>query len=295
MKIKLSAMLVLASFNTNAAYVQAHDPHVVAPYSLNCSVTLPEPEITITDTDDYYTGTEGLKGDALKRKLNQIISIGHKRLPYTDNSSPEAMDVWKALMITDEDPNNPDNVILMYTGRSQSKQAKDNGSSDGDLWNREHTYPKSNGGFSKKAAFGFTDIHHLRPTDKSINAERDNLEFDRGGQPTKESPEAGNLVSSDSFEPRDEVKGDVARMMFYMATRYEGYDPLTPDLELVPSVTNNGTAFGNVCTLLEWNMDDPVDEFEYNRNGKIQLVQGNRNPFVDNPQWAEEIFRKDCK
>lgn len=295
MKIKLIALLAMASSGANAAYIQAHDPHIVAPFSLSCQAEVTPPSEDINNPDGYYNAAIGFTGDQLKAKLNTIISTGHKKLPYTDNSPPEAMDVWKALMITDEDPLNPDNVILMYTGRSQSKLAKDNGSNDGDLWNREHTYPKSNGGFNDKRAFGYTDIHHLRPTDKSINGERGNLEFDEGGRPTKESPEAGNLVDSDSFEPRDEVKGDVARMMFYMATRYEGFDSKTPDLELVPSVTNNGNALGNVCALLEWNAFDPVDEFEYSRNGKIQKIQGNRNPFVDNPQWVEEIFRKDCK
>ncbi len=84
-------------------------------------------------------------------------------------------------------------------------------------------------------------------------------------------------------------------MMFYMATRYEGNDSKTPDLELVPTVSNNGNALGNVCSLLKWNQLDPVDDFESNRNTKIQKIQGNRNPFVDNPQWADEIFAKDCK
>ncbi|MGR6838341.1 endonuclease I family protein [Aliivibrio wodanis] len=199
-----------------------------------------------------------------------------------------------ALDITDEDPNNPNNVILIYTGRSQEKgQKSGQGNLGQDNWNREHSYPKSNGGFNDKSAYGYTDIHHLRPSDESVNGARGNLEFDNGGTELSEAP--GNKRDSDSFEPRDEVKGDVARMMFYMATRYEGQDPKTPDLELVPSVTDNGNALGNVCALLEWHKQDSVDTFEFNRNSKIQNIQGNRNPFVDNPQWVESIFNKDCK
>ena len=237
--------------------------------------------------NSYYAGTENLSGDALKAKLNQIISKNHRRLPYTSST----FDVWDALSVTDEDPNNPNNVILMYTGRSQAKSAHGGGPND---WNREHTYPKSQGGFKSDKAFAYTDIHHLRPTDASMNSERGSLEFDEGGSPTKETPSAGNKKTSTTFEPRDEVKGDVARIIFYMATRYEGHDPITPDLELSPRVEDNGTALGNVCTLLEWHANDPVDSFEANRNDKIHSIQLNRNPFIDHPEWAEELFRSSC-
>ncbi|KAA8669227.1 endonuclease I family protein [Vibrio gigantis] len=300
MKKTLLTLLIPCAFSVNAAYEQAHDPHVVGTLpKVTCQTTIVEPPIPpgeVYNPDGYYDSALDKSGDELKAALNAIISTGITKLPYTDNSSPDAMDVWKALMITDEDPMDSNNVILMYTGRSQAKDTKDTGSG-GDSWNREHSYPKSNGGFNDSRASAYTDIHHLRPTDSSINSERSNLEFDNGGSPTSESPEAGNKKDSDSFEPRDEVKGDVARMMFYMATRYEGKnddDASNPDLELVASVVDNGTALGNVCRLLEWNIQDPIDDFEFNRNTKIQDIQGNRNPFVDNAQWAESIFRKDC-
>lgn len=284
----LLALLTISSFSAQAANVQAHDPHIVAPFSAICSKPAP---VDPQNPSDYYAGTEGLQADALKTKLNEIISTNVNKLPYSSSE----FDVWDALAITDQDPDNPNNVILMYTGRSQLITFSSSGNNDGDAWNREHTYPKSNGGFNDKNASGYTDIHHLRPTDASINNERGNLEFDNGGSATSESPDAGNKLTSSTFEPRDAVKGDVARMMFYMATRYEGHDIKTPDLELVSSVTNNGTAMGNVCTLLDWNALDPVDNFELLRNAKIQDIQGNRNPYVDNPHWADEIFAKDCR
>ncbi|OLQ75576.1 ribonuclease [Photobacterium proteolyticum] len=293
MKKTLLALLALSCFSANAAYVQAHDPHVVAPFSVTCKAKEVVPPVDpgeINNPDGYYDLALNKSGDELKAALNTIISTGIKKLPYSSSS----FDVWDALDITDEDPNNPDNVILIYTGRSQAKgQKTGQGSLGGDNWNREHSYPKSNGGFNNKSAYGYTDIHHLRPSDETVNSTRGNLEYDYSENPVAESPE--NRYDSDSFEPRDAVKGDVARMMFYMATRYEGKDSITPDLELVPSVLNNGTALGNVCSLLEWNKLDPVDEFESNRNTKIQQIQGNRNPFVDNPQWADEIFAKNCK
>lgn len=293
MKRTLLTILIPCAFSANAAYEQAHDPHVVGGLpSMTCQMEVIDPPVPpgeIHNPNGYYDSALNIGGDELKAALNAIISTGITKLPYSSSS----FDVWDALDITDEDPNNSNNVILMYSGRSQAKgQKTGQGSLGQDNWNREHTYPKSNGGFNDKGAYAYTDIHHLRPSDESVNSARGNLEFDEGGVELTEAP--GNKKATNSFEPRDEVKGDVARMMFYMATRYEGNDPKTPDLELVASLTDNGTALGNVCTLLKWNQQDPVNQFEFDRNSKIQTIQGNRNPFVDNPQWVESIFAKDC-
>src|SRR5690606_23864492 len=129
-----------------------------------------------------------------------------------------------ALQDTDEDPNNPNNVVLLYSGVSRSK-AQHGG--DPDDWNREHTWAKCHGDFGTSPGPG-TDVHHLRPTDVNVNSTRGNKDFDNGGSPVDECD--GCLSDGDSFEPRDEVKGDVARMIFYMAIRYEGDDSY-PDLE----------------------------------------------------------------
>jgi endonuclease I len=226
--------------------------------------------------DTYYQSAIGKTGDALKTELHNIID-DHRELSY-DN-------VWEALRNTDEDPNNPNNVILLYTGRSQSKLT--NGGNVND-WNREHVWAKSHGDFGTSAGAG-TDIHHLRPTDVSVNSSRGNLDFDNGG--TQHSEALGNYYDSDSWEPRDEVKGDVARMLFYMAVRYEG-DSGEVDLELNNNV-NNGTApfHGKMSVLLEWHREDPVDVRERRRNDIIYSdYQYNRNPFIDHPEWAESIW-----
>ncbi|MFC1503023.1 endonuclease I family protein [Pseudomonadota bacterium] len=283
MKRTLIALLAVTAFGAESADIQTHDPHVVAPFAARCHKAAPiTPPGNINNPNGYYNNAIGKTGAELKSALNTIISMNHKKLSYTPG-------VWDALSITDEDPLNPDNVILMYTGRSQSKQGHGGGVDD---WNREHTWAKSQGGFNTQGALGYTDIHHLRPTDASINSERGSYEFFEGGVATKESPEAGNKKDTykGTFEPRDEVKGDVARMLFYMATRYEGYDSSTPDLELAVGYESGSAKIGDLCTLLRWNEYDAVDEFEFNRNTKIQNIQGNRNPFVDNPQWVNEIF-----
>ncbi|MFI6424522.1 endonuclease I family protein [Promicromonospora sp. NPDC050880] len=224
----------------------------------------------------YYDSAEGLTGDALKAELNDIIS---------DADALSYSEVWDGLMATDEDPADPDNVILLYSGESRAKNL--NGGDVGD-WNREHVWAKSHGDFGTSTGPG-TDLHHLRPTDVQVNSIRGNKDFDEGGSEVSGAP--GNFTDADSFEPRDEVKGDVARMILYMAVRWEGEDSFA-DLEPNDSV-NNGSApyHGRLSTLLAWNAADPVSDFEAHRNDVIyEQFQHNRNPFVDHPEWADAIW-----
>ncbi|MEE3919865.1 endonuclease [Micromonospora sp. BRA006-A] len=193
--------------------------------------------------------------------------------------------VWDALKDTDQDPANPANVILLYSGRSQSKTSNGGGAND---WNREHVWAKSHGDFGTATGPG-TDVHHLRPEDVSVNSSRGNKDFDSGGGTVAEAP--GCYTDADSFEPRDAVKGDVARMILYMAIRYEGDDGW-PDLEPNDSVSNGSAPrLGRLSKLLAWNDQDPPDAFEKRRNQRIhERWQGNRNSFVDHPEWARSIW-----
>ncbi|SDJ15054.1 Endonuclease I [Actinokineospora alba] len=241
------------------------------------TTTTPPTTGTPGDYDDtYYKTAIGKTGPALKTELNRIISTQTK-LSYDQ--------VWNALKATDQDPANSANVILLYSGRSQSKTT--NGG-DPDDWNREHVWAKSHGDFGTATGPG-TDIHHLRPEDVSVNANRGNKDFDLGGSPAAEAP--GSYTDADSWEPRNAVKGDVARMIFYMAVRYAGTDGFA-DLELNDSV-NNGTApyHGKLSVLKQWNTQDPPDAFEKRRNQVIyDQFQRNRNPFIDHPEWANAIW-----
>lgn len=215
----------------------------------------PDPTEPTVPVEDYYRTAAKKTGNSLKTELHNIIDH-HTELSYSA--------VWEALKKTDEDPANANNVILLYTGRSQAKSTNGGGVDD---WNREHVWAKSHGDFGTAMGPG-TDLHHLRPTDVSVNSTRGNLDFDNGG--TEHSEALGNYFDSDSWEPRDEVKGDVARMLFYMAVRYEGDVSDEPDLELNNTV-NNGTApyHGKLSVLLQWNTQDPVDDRERRRNDII--------------------------
>jgi endonuclease I len=228
-------------------------------------------------TDAYYAAALGKSGDSLKNALHTIISSGVTKLSYDA--------VWNALKVTDQDPSNSANVILLYSGTSRSKTL--NGGDSGD-WNREHVWAKSHGDFGTATGPG-TDLHHLRPEDVAVNSLRDNKDFDNGGSAAGGAP--GNYTDADSWEPRNAVKGDVARMIFYMAVRYEGGDSF-PDLE-VDNATSGGTAprIGKLSALIAWSAQDPPDAFERNRNQVIySTYQHNRNPFVDHPEWVSSIF-----
>lgn len=226
------------------------------------------------ENNEYYATASGKTGIALKSALHEIIS-DHKVLSYDQ--------VWEALKITDEDPNNSNNVLLFYSGISRSKSS--NGGNVGD-WNREHVWAKSHGDFGTSKGPG-TDIHHLRATDTQVNSSRGSLDFDYGGMSVKNCDFCKR--DNDSFEPPNNVKGDVARMLFYMAVRYEQGDRV--DLELNEKLNNGKNPYhGKLSVLLEWHKNDPVDDIEKKRNEKIFEIQGNRNPFIDNPEWAKLIW-----
>ncbi|MEU8911928.1 endonuclease [Streptomyces nigrescens] len=254
-------------------------PHRAAVASAAAHSSLSAGAADDTSYDDtYYKDAEGKTGQALKDSLHRIISSTQTgKLTYSQ--------VWDALKETDQDPDNSENVILLYTGRSQSKNS--NGGNPDD-WNREHVWAKSHGDLGTDTGPG-TDIHHLRPEDVSVNSTRGNKDFDNGGTKVDEAP--GNSTDDDSFEPRDAVKGDVARMILYMAVRYDGGDGF-PDLEPNDNVDNGSQPhIGRLSVLKQWSQEDPPDTFEKHRNQVIfDKYQHNRNPFIDHPEWVDEIW-----
>ncbi|MEU3483595.1 endonuclease I family protein [Streptomyces sp. NPDC033754] len=246
------------------------------------SVTLPAvtatPASATTTAYDttYYKNAIGKTGTSLKSSLHTIIS-SQSKISYDA--------VWNALKVTDQDPNNTSNVVLLYSGASRSKSL--NGGDVGD-WNREHVWAQSHGSFGTSAGPG-TDLHHLRACDVQVNSTRGNKDWDTGGSAVSGAP--GSYTDSNSFEPRSADKGDVARMILYMAVRYEG-DDAWADLEPNESTSNGSVPFhGRLAILKQWNEQDPPSAFEERRNDIIfNTYQGNRNPFIDHPEWVEAIW-----
>lgn len=243
---------------------------------------------TLNDqNNDYYEGISGY-GSALKAGLHYLL-----RTTHSTQYSYDAL--WTQLRYTDEDPANSNNIIQIYTGWSIPKSHYGGGITE---WNREHTWSKSHGDFGESRPAG-TDLHHMRPCDATVNSAKGNKDFDEGGSeyidasPYTGYPAAtGNYTTSSTWEPRDEEKGDVARMIMYMATRYEGTDT-SFDLEIVDynnSSPDNQPYYGKLSTLLNWHAEDPVDAWEILRNERIYERQGNRNPFVDHPEYAQYLW-----
>lgn len=250
---------------------------------------------------DYYRTATGLQGDSLKLALHRIIR-NHKTFTYDE--------VYSILGKTDQDPYDTMHVVLLYTGRTVRRNFKDHGGrydykNHGyiyqDAWNREHVWPKSFG-FPNERDTAYTDVHHLRPADRTLNTERNTRSFGYGTIPFADNGgtvPTGCFTSTDwVWEPPDFVKGDIARMVFYMAVRYEGYPvngELVRDLELLDEFVPKGNrdpVLGKLSILIEWHELDPVDNWERRRNDIIyKNYQGNRNPFIDHPEWVEQLWK----
>ena len=242
--------------------------------------------ISIYAQEAYYNGIDFSKsGVALKQDLaTRIISTHTNFLVYTPG-------VWEASKVTDVNPNNSSEVLLVYGyaasgDLSRTRGLNDNGGSQGD-WNREHVYPRSLGNPNLGTEGPGADAHHLRPADVNYNSQRSNTIFADG------SGNSGNVAGG--WYPGDEWKGDVARMMMYMYVRY--------DAVCLPSRVGNGsnanTPDDMVDLFLKWNVEDPVSDFErqrntYHGNTTNTYAQGNRNPFIDNAYLATRIWGGDA-
>jgi endonuclease I len=275
----------------------AYDQQVEEAITLSEAVAEPEtalPKTTPQQADDlekirakYYPGTEGLTGQALKSRLHELIN-NHVKFTYRE--------VYDILIELDRDPDNPDKVLCLYSGFSMDARAK---FANGMGWNREHVWAKSYGNFGTSPGAG-TDLHHIRATDVSTNEARNNRSFDFAEVLYVDSIGHYQGKTSSKFserrwvwEPPNEVKGDIARMLFYMAVRYEG-GPGDPDLELTDKILARNSKeplHGRLSTLLRWHRQDPPSEAERKRNELIySKYQQNRNPFIDIPEFADKIW-----
>ena len=248
-------------------------------------------------TEDYYVtiDVEGmvsqLKGgrgnviDAL-HTLRDFLATSHIVVPYTHNDKTDA---WDAMQVLDSDPSNMSNVVLVYA--QTSLPAAHYGTST--TWNREHVWPKSYGvGYT---GADYSDLHHLRAADWNVNAARNNLYFDSCdacNSPAHAEAAPSTAKDKYSFRPPGNMRGDIARSMFYMAVRYfGGEEKNTEGLKLGDCPCQHTFTMGKLSTLLKWHLEDPPSGEEVNRTKNIcELYQNNRNPFVDYPELAPAIF-----
>ena len=239
----------------------------------------------------YYQNINlNLTGDQLKNELSTLISTTHQTLlEYTSSFS---IDTWDVIKVSDEFSSDTSKVLLVYgyndndalveNDRTRAKSLSCHTNSCFGLWNREHVFPRSLASPNLVTNFpgAGTDVHNLRACDYSTNASRSNKKYDAGNG-SSSSNNQGN------WYPGDEWKGDVARIIMYMYLRYPN--------QCEPTNVGIGTQLfspnGDMPDIfLNWNFSDPVSEFEETRNNSIANVQGNRNPFIDNPYLATLIW-----
>jgi len=235
----------------------------------------------------YYSSIDFTQsGNTLKTALANLITTTHTtQIQYTATTT----DVWDALQAGDKNPNNASQVLLIYGFNDVDAIYKNDRIDDvtnicstscpTGAWNREHCYALSLGtpALVTSSPGPGTDAHHIRAADVTFNADRGNRLYADG------EGDAGTVGIY--WYPGDEWKGDIARMMMYMYVRYNtrclatnaGSGPTTYNVDM-PNI------------FLEWNEEDPVSQFEKTRNNVLQGIQGNRNPFIDNPYIATMIW-----
>lgn len=263
--------------------------------------------------NDYYQGVNLANASTLRASLHAIID-DHQRFPY----SSSATDTWDVLEFADEDPLNPGRILDVYRNASYQKYGAGNTE-----YNREHTWPKSYG-FTNDGStnYPYTDTHMLFLSDSGYNSSRGNKPYanclsgcterttvahngEGGGSGV--FPGNSNWYSTTYWQTWGDRKGDVARALLYMDVRYEGgthgvtgaAEPnliLTDDPGLIQSSGSNLSVayMGRLADLLQWHAEDPVDDKERLRNEAVYSYQGNRNPFIDHPEWAACIFQNQC-
>jgi endonuclease I len=251
-----------------------------------------------TEEEGYYARVEIASHQPLREALHELID-DHRRLSYPAT--------WLVIEDADQHPHSDAHVLDIYRNVAYEK-------GDHSHFHREHTWPKSYG-FPRDGGdnYPFTDCHALFAADATYNLSRGNRPYGNCERDCRDRPAEGTGTSNKIFPGGWEVwpgrRGDVARALFYLDVRYEGgrhrltgaEEPdlvLTDDLTLVAeSATGDNLPrayMGSLSDLIEWHEEDPVSAEERRRNTRVFQAQGNRNPFVDHPEWVACLYRGEC-
>jgi len=265
----------------------------------------------------YYDSVDASNPAVLRQTLHEVID-DHLRIPLSADGS------WTVLEAADQDPVNANQVLDLYRNASYLKVGGGSGP-----YEREHSWPSSYGfppDAGGAAAYPSSDLHALLLADDSYNRSRGNRLYGTCDASCDEKPTVANhgrgggmgvypgnsnwgrgLGASGTWETWSGRRGDVARALFYMDVRYDGSghtdgteEPdlvLTDDRSLIESDSDSvqdPAYMGLLSVLLEWNRQDPVDALEQRRNEVVYAAQGNRNPFIDHPEWVACVFEGEC-
>lgn len=253
----------------------------------------------------YYDNTNGLEGYTLKTALKTIIDgiDNGNGQPFHDTSVTYGQ-LWELYETSDLRPDGK--VWDMYSDCdftfTEDQDTGTSGTQECQIFNREHSFPRSWFGDNQSIAI-FADPFHVIPSDKKVNSIRGNLAFGEVASANYTSLNGSKRGSSaisgptgDVFEPADEYKGDIARGLFYVATRYEdlidNWETNDTDGDSMLDGTSNKVFEQWALDMLySWHVNDPVSQKEIDRNEAIFAHQNNRNPFIDNPQFVFEIWQ----
>ncbi|WP_431135703.1 endonuclease [Psychroserpens mesophilus] len=250
--------------------------------------------VASTQPNGYYNSLDGLADIELRQALQDIIA---EEGVVRAQTYADIVDILKE---ADQNPENSNEVWLVYTEQGRPKLDFQTGSVSTGKWNREHTYPRSRGGFfdideddiadgkdifwnttADSLRHGNSDAHALRAVDGPENSTRNNKHY---GDPNLGGYDGSDASPSDPLRMGESFRGDVARSVLYMEIRFNG-------LAVVNGYPENGSGeLGDLATLLDWHRNDPPDDYEMNRNNVVYTWQFNRNPFIDQPDLVEYIW-----
>ncbi len=250
----------------------------------------------------YYAPITATGGNALLGQVHDLITTTHRH--YTSYN-----DCKNSTYVKRTDPGTSSSYVMEFY--SQADISATWGSGAVGTWNREHVWcqSRSNGMWGQSGAG--SDMHHIRPVESGLNSTRGNdlygevsnrdanKVYYRDGN--RNNVALGGYDAGSTFEPLDSVKGDVARIVMYVYTHYNtarnvygttngsgsgGYFG-TLNFTNIVSASSESAA---ISMLLDWNSQDPVDTIETTRNEEVYKIQGNRNPFIDHPEYADAIW-----
>ena len=230
----------------------------VAPTSSSGTSAAPSSSVEPIPPDDYYKECEGLSGTAL---LNKLYEINQPKNPSYD---------WERYEDADEAEDDSSSILCLYT-RHNIKKTNHCGSYSWDHWNREHIWTQSLWPASDK------DNHNIFACEGQINNYRGNLPFAEGGETVVVFGHTTGckMVKGTSFEPCDEAKGEVARSVMYGTVAYKY--TMTKEID-------------SIYLALKWHLEHPITSRDIKRNEAVYKNQGNRNPFVDHPEYGCRIW-----
>lgn len=263
---------------------------VVLPSVTNSSnVAIADSSTTSYYSGNYYNSIDtSLRGDDFRDKLANLITTTHAN--YTSYAG-----LANAFKTTDAVPNKSGYITWFYTG-TEVKFSGFGGS--GGQTNREHVWPKDGGSaFSETSECG-SDAHHLRPTECNLNSARGSKSFGEVEQSTQnvvnqnKSASYGDgtadslcYTSGSFFYPAAGYRGATARILMYVQTRWGNKF----NLQFVDGAGHSKT-IGDFKTLMKWHLEELPTQEEINRNQAVYEIQGNRNPFIDHPEYAAYIY-----